>query len=147
MADTIIFLMEFALIPGLNEDVICSAITFTAVDDATFPPAAPPIPSQTTAMRHRSAAHRWYMNPDCSHEPCPHRFLRLFSQQITSFSQSIFIGYLFSSELTARGVNITSERSANRNIDTVFLQYFGKAPEPFSIASYVIVFPYVVYGN
>ena len=48
MADTIIFLMEFALIPGLNEDVICSAITFTAVDDATFPPAAPPIPSQTT---------------------------------------------------------------------------------------------------
>ena len=49
MADTIIFLMEFALIPGLNEDVICSAITFTAVDDATFPPAAPPIPSQTTA--------------------------------------------------------------------------------------------------
>jgi len=73
--------------------------------------------------------------------------LRLFSQQITSFSQSIFIGYLFSSELTARGVNIAPERSANRNIDTVFLQYFGKAPEPFSIASYVIVFPYVVYGN
>jgi len=33
------------------------------------------------------------------------------------------------------------------NIDTVFLQYFGEAPEPFSIASYVIVFPYVVYGN
>ena len=58
-----------------------------------------------------------------------------------------FVGYLFGSELTARGVNIAPERSANRNIDTVFLQYFGKAPEPFPIASYVIVFPYVVYGN
>ncbi len=57
MADTIIFLMEFALIPGLNEDVICSAITFTAVDDATFPPEKThrPYRRRPRPMRHRSA--------------------------------------------------------------------------------------------
>ena len=49
MAETSIFLIELGLIPGLYAEVILSDITLTAFDEATFPPAVPPIPSQTIA--------------------------------------------------------------------------------------------------
>ena len=49
-AETSIFLMELPLIPSRYCALICWEIIFTAVELATLPPAAPPIPSHTTAQ-------------------------------------------------------------------------------------------------